>query len=638
MPGNFKLKGKPLYLRKYKPRKGGKLPKDKPMVKYALTIEEKFRLMDCTVRLENCDDMIGRVLTNQREKDKKQNKRQQQYEDEGIEIDKSDGKKHGSDKDEDEQNASVEVEHRNDEIGMEKGAVDDNELDEGANDLHHSDSNEKFEDETNQRKSKRENFVRKEYERRMHRAIDHMNSFDLVIKLKPYNEDEVNQTCLDILTGEGEDDANIDQSSIGADESPIINTVSASDMEQNTIKSPAYETLGRKSSDNAASNDDEEITCRKDPSPRTYERRGRRMTISCEENMNAERVNEPTSNTERATIAQKSNGSIHENNFVDPKEASVDKNKETPVESDASVVSGDDTPINNDSTHDQNNMHSVMVPYLFEDLDDGRDYSDVSDPFVGVVDPFSNVEFENEPNVRPDSELTPHTSMETEENAEETPEEMPEEQSEPEPATEFSANVQNSPRNTSMIDGSEVVANTVENDEQAGESNESMVTAADANDVKVRKKQPDAPKDQTNDLSNQEPEHSEASTIAIGATGAAQSVEDISQVHADNITNNENLIQLQRAELLEKDKQIDEKNKQINDLLAQLSEKNKIETQLNVKMQTMQQEHDAQLRKAIDDTKNKNWCTMCKEKIAIKNFHPYVCGRKCLHQLWYAQP
>ena len=298
-----------------------------------------------------------------------------------------------------------------------------------------------------------------------------------------------------------------------------------------------------------------------------------------------------------------------------------------------------------------------MVPYLFEDLDDGRDYSDVSDPFVGVIDPFSDVGFENEPQVQPESELTPQTSMETEENAEETPEEMPEERSEPEPETEFSANVQESPRNTSMIDGAEVVANTVENDEQA-ESIESMVTTDD--DDKVEQKEPDAPKDQTNDLSNEEPEHNEASTIAIGATGAAQPVDDISQVHADNGSNNENRIQSQKAELLEKDKQIDEKNKQIdeqnkqiNDLLAQLAEKKNIETQLNVKIQTMEQnyvaqlqktldqmvqqkkEHAAQLQKAIDETKNEDWCTVCKEKRAIKDFHPYVCGRNCLHQLWY---
>lgn len=600
----------------------------------ALTIEEKFRMMDCSVRLEKCDEMIHRVLSNQHEKAKKRKERRQQYEDEGIESDKSDkseGGKRGSSKDTDVRGASVEEADRNEEIGLEKGAEDDNEQDEGANDLHQIDSTEKPEDDTNERvqiKSKRDDFMHKEYERRLHRAIDHMNNFELVVKLKSYSEDEVKQTCIDNSTGDGDDDMDTDHPSTGADEGTIIDTGFSSEMDQYTIKSPAYEPLGRKSPENVAANDDEEMTCRKDPAPRTYERRSRRMTISCDGNMNAIRVDEPTSNTNRAKIAQKSNESTHEANLANPNEAPVDKSPEN----EASVVSGDDTPINNDSTQDQNNMHSVMVPYLFEDLDDGRDYSDVSDPFGGVLDPFSDVAFENEP---------PQTSMETEENAEE----MPEERSQPEPETEFSANEQESPRNSSMNDDSEVVANTAENDEQSDESIESTVTTDDADNDKIEQNQFDAAKDWTNDQSDEEPENNEVSTIAIATTGAAQTVHEISQVHTDNITNNENLIQSQKAELLEKDKQID-------DLLAQLAEKKKVENELNMQIQMLQQqydaqiqkaadqmvqlkkEHDAQLQKAIDDTKNEDWCTICKTKIAIKNFHPYVCGRDCLHQLW----
>lgn len=63
---------------------------------------------------------------------------------------------------------------------------------------------------------------------------------------------------------------------------------------------------------------------------------------------------------------------------------------------------------------------------------------------------------------------------------------------------------------------------------------------------------------------------------------------------------------------------------------AQLTELKKKLYQKTAECIRLRQQHDDELEKAIEDTKNKRWCVNCKKEASIKKYKQPVCSRECL--------
>lgn len=628
LPTNFELKRKPSYLKKYRRRKGPNWLENNNVKSME---EEKYQTIPCTVRLVNCDAMIDNIL------------RSQEIQNAPNDV---------------EQNEKLEPVEMNDDIES-------------------------------------------DHEEHLKRVLDHMNQYDMVINLSSNYGSENSLLCFDVSSESGD----------GVIEAKTIDEQSPSDV-TNTNATPTHDMndgtvkiSGDKTPDNETSMVDEELMCRKDPAPRTYERNNRPKAISGEDCM-------ISANTHQTIVARKSYGSLHSPNRAMRNEnmANVSPKMDVTVENDEPIIDFDsDLTRIHSSRHEQNDI----VQSFCEVLDDSGLFSDVrSEPLLQTQSDF-------EPESPNYTELEDNDDANSEEitdqNSEDTHIEGSESELGPVSNTEFQA-VQS---NASNDEDSNEVLNSENDNKQENENVDPLAIAEsdtneqnndyspiidredDAEEDKIldeaeNNEVPENPSDTLDELAKEnviaiesienslpspseslESVKNEISTIFLDENSSTQPIDDKLKLLQEDNAAKENLIQLLKAELMEKNAKLLEKERRINDLESQvvqlkeiklqLAQLKDVESKLNGEMNTLKINHDTQiqtiidahleqtrlnqtrseqeilllkadhdqeLEKTIEETKNRKWCTLCKKEAKIIKFNPPTCSTVCLQRLW----
>ncbi|XP_031618906.1 protein kinase C-binding protein 1-like [Contarinia nasturtii] len=72
----------------------------------------------------------------------------------------------------------------------------------------------------------------------------------------------------------------------------------------------------------------------------------------------------------------------------------------------------------------------------------------------------------------------------------------------------------------------------------------------------------------------------------------------------------------------------------IDQLESELKQKDKLIDELKAQNSKLMANHNVDVQNAIQETKNKNWCFVCKREAKSMLFIPPSCSKKCLHILW----